>query len=200
MPEFQSYLLGRRCCIWIKVKVTPWHVLAGTGGRQRYSSKPITTSPLWGWGWGVGVAWSAPSSSRCTPGKYPVPIVPEACWASGPVCKGSANLSPVGFDPQSVRLVANCYAGYTVLATIAYEYSTSFISAELHLEGEMTHRTAPCIIADVFSTYMKFLYVSLFPGVFLSIISSMEILSLASISDSLLSEILLDYCSLWNLL
>jgi len=76
------------------------------------------------------------------------------------------------------------------------DYSTNFISAELHLEGEVTHLTASCKIANVFSTYMKFLDVSLFPRVFLSIIASMEILSVASISDSLLSEILLKYRSL----
>jgi len=44
--------------------------------------------------------------------------------------------------------------------------------------------------------YIQFLDVSLFPGVFLSLIASKEILSLASISDSLLSDILLNYCSL----
>jgi hypothetical protein len=74
--------------------------------------------------------------------------------------------------------------------------SRHFISAELHLEGEVTHVTAPCKIADVFSIYIQFLDVSLFPGVFLSITAIMEVLSLASISDSLLSEILLNYCSL----
>jgi len=129
-------------------------------------------------------------------GKSSVPIVPEACWASGPVCKGSASLSAVGFDPHSVWLVVSRYAGYTILATITYEYSTNFISAELHLEGEVTHLTASCKIADVFSMYIQFLDVSLFPGVFLSLIASKEILSLASISDSLLSDILLNYCSL----
>ena len=73
--------------------------------------------------------------------------------------------------------------------------STNFISAELHLKVEVTRLTAPCKIADVFSTYVQFVDGSLFSGVFLSVIAYMEVLSLASISDSLLSEVLLNYCS-----
>ena len=31
-----------------------------------------------------------------TPGKYPVPIVQETGWASGPVWTGAGNLAPTG--------------------------------------------------------------------------------------------------------
>ena len=41
-----------------------------------------------------------------TPGKDPVPIVQEAGWASGPVWTGAENLTPPGFDPQTVQPVA----------------------------------------------------------------------------------------------
>jgi len=85
------------------------------GVRQKYSSKPITTLAFKG----VGGQHHAP-----------IAVPPENTHYSlyqrlaGPrlVCKGSANLSPVGFDPQSVWLVASCYTGYIILVTIAYEY------------------------------------------------------------------------------
>ena len=44
-----------------------------------------------------------------TPGKYPVPIVQEAGWASGPVWTGAEILPPPGFDPQTVHPMASHY-------------------------------------------------------------------------------------------
>jgi hypothetical protein len=43
-----------------------------------------------------GVGWSAPRPGRSTPGKDPVPIVPEAGWAPGPVWTYAKNLAPTG--------------------------------------------------------------------------------------------------------
>ena len=46
-------------------------------------------------------------------GKYPVPIVQEAGWATGPVWTGAENLAPpLGFDPQTVQHVASHYTDY----------------------------------------------------------------------------------------
>jgi hypothetical protein len=43
-----------------------------------------------------GGGWSAPRSSRFTPGKGPVPIVQEAGWAPGQVWTCAKNLAPTG--------------------------------------------------------------------------------------------------------
>jgi len=44
-----------------------------------------------------------------TPQKDPVPIVQEAGWASGPVWTCAENLTPMGFDPQTVQPVGSRY-------------------------------------------------------------------------------------------
>jgi len=41
------------------------------------------------------------------PGKDPVPIVLEVGWAPGPFWTGVDNLTLAGFDPGTVRPVAN---------------------------------------------------------------------------------------------
>lgn len=193
MQEFQSYLLGRRWCIWIKVKVTPWHALAVTEGRQKYSSKPITTLALEGVGGQHHALIAVPLENTQYP-LYQRLAEPHSQFAR------AQQIFP---QWDSVLSLSGSWR-VAILAALSWaplhmNISTHFISAELHSEGEVTHLTAPCKIADVFSTYIQFLD-SLFPGVFLSFIASMEVLSLASISDSLLLEILLNYCSLWNLL
>jgi len=40
--------------------------------------------------------WSTPRPSSFTPGKDPVPIVPEAGWATVQVWTGAENLAPTG--------------------------------------------------------------------------------------------------------
>jgi hypothetical protein len=61
---------------------------------------------------GVGGQHHAPAAF--TPGKDPVPIVQEAGWAPGLVWTGAENLTPPGFDPQTVRPRASRYTDYTV--------------------------------------------------------------------------------------
>ena len=39
----------------------------------------------------------------------PVPIIQEAGWAPGPPWTGAENLTPPGFDPQTVQLKASEY-------------------------------------------------------------------------------------------
>ena len=68
-----------------------------------YSSTLSLTSALDG-GW-----WSTPLAGSFTPGKDPVPIVQEAGWAPEPVWTGAENLSPLGFDPQTIQPVASRY-------------------------------------------------------------------------------------------
>ena len=60
----------------------------GPEGEQMCSSTLPSTSVL------VGVGWSAPRPGRFPPGKYPVPIVQEAGWATAPVWTGAENLAP----------------------------------------------------------------------------------------------------------
>jgi len=55
----------------MKVKVTPWHVYAGTRGRRRYGSNQFASSAL------------APFSDRFTPEKDMTPIVQDNAWAWG---------------------------------------------------------------------------------------------------------------------
>jgi len=52
-------------------------------------------------GWGLT---SRPG--RFTPGKDPVPIVQEAGWAPGPVCRVAENFAPIGVRPRSAQPVA----------------------------------------------------------------------------------------------
>jgi len=47
-----------------------------------------------------------------TPGKDLVPIVQEAGWASGPVWTGAENLTPPGFDPQTILPIGSRYTDY----------------------------------------------------------------------------------------
>jgi hypothetical protein len=44
-----------------------------------------------------------------THGKDPVPILQEAGWAPGLVWTGAENLTPPGFNPQTVQPVASRY-------------------------------------------------------------------------------------------
>jgi hypothetical protein len=71
-----------------KYKVHPRTDYESPEGEQRYSSTLSLTSPL------AGSGLSIPRPSHLTPGKDPVPIVEEAGWAPGPVCKGAGNLAP----------------------------------------------------------------------------------------------------------
>ena len=64
------------------------------------------------WGWAVN-ATPRPLYPR---ERYPVPIVWEAGWASGPVWAGAENFASPGFDPQTV---ASHYADYAVPAAIS---------------------------------------------------------------------------------
>jgi hypothetical protein len=43
-----------------------------------------------------GVGWSTPRPGRFTPEKYPVPIVEDVGWDSGPVWTVAENLAPNG--------------------------------------------------------------------------------------------------------
>jgi hypothetical protein len=52
------------------------------------------------------VGWLTPRLGRSTPGNYPLPIVQEAGWASGPVW--------TGFNSRTVQPIANRYSDYTV--------------------------------------------------------------------------------------
>jgi len=52
-----------------------------------------------------------------TPEKGPVPIVQEAGWAPGPVWTGAENLTPPGFDPQTVQPVASHDTDYATRPT-----------------------------------------------------------------------------------
>ena len=67
-------------------------------------------------GWGVSVT----PRPLFTPGKDPVPIVQEAGWAPGLVWTGAENLSPPGFDPQTVQPIAirytDCYLAHTLIS------------------------------------------------------------------------------------
>jgi len=49
-----------------------------------------------------------------TPGKDPIPVVPEAEWAPRSVGKSRP---PPGFDPRTVQPVASRYAEYAIRPT-----------------------------------------------------------------------------------
>ena len=53
---------------------------------------------------GVGGQRYAPNA--LPPGKRLGTILQEVGWAPGPVWTGAENLSPTGFDPRTVQLVA----------------------------------------------------------------------------------------------
>jgi len=63
----------------------------GPKRKQRYNFTLSLTSAL------DGSGWSTPRPGRFTTGKYPVPIVQEAGWASRPVWTGVKKLSLTGF-------------------------------------------------------------------------------------------------------
>jgi len=71
-------------------------------------------------GWGVSVTLRP----LFTPGKDTVPIVQEAGWAPGPVWTGAENLTPPGFDPQTVQPVAS----HVARCKIAINPNNVFIS------------------------------------------------------------------------
>ena len=48
----------------------------------------------------------------------PVSIVQEVQCAPGPVWMGAENLAPLGFDPQTIQLIASCYTDYAILAYV----------------------------------------------------------------------------------
>jgi hypothetical protein len=56
---------------YVKVKVTPRQAYVGTEGRQRYSSKPFTTSMLEGSGWVDGYN-NAPAALHLVKTWYPM--------------------------------------------------------------------------------------------------------------------------------
>jgi hypothetical protein len=56
-----------------------------------------------------GGGWSTPCRGRFTPRKDPVPIVQEAGWAPEPAWMGAENLTPPGFNPQTVQPIASRY-------------------------------------------------------------------------------------------
>ena len=56
---------------------------------------------------------------------YPVPIVQEAGWASGPVWTGAENLAPPGFDPRTVQPVGSRYTDYATRPTPVDSYYTN---------------------------------------------------------------------------
>ena len=75
-----------------------------TERKRGYNSNPFTTSALEG-DWLL-----APPFCRCSPGKYPVPIVQEAGLAQG-VSECVRKFSPPpGFDPRSVQPTASVHA------------------------------------------------------------------------------------------
>jgi hypothetical protein len=58
------------------------------------------------------------ASAALYPGKYTVPIVQKADWASGPVCAGAESLaSPPGFDPWTVQPAASRYTNHDTRPT-----------------------------------------------------------------------------------
>jgi hypothetical protein len=60
-----------------------------------------------------------------TPEKDPVPIVQEAGWTPGPVWTGAENLvTPPGFDPRTVQLVASRYTDWDTGPTLFSLIST----------------------------------------------------------------------------
>jgi len=76
-------------------------------------------------GWGVSVT----PRSLFTPGKYPVPIVQEAGWATGPVWTGAENLASTGIrsldrPAHSQLLYRLRYPAHTsqILIRIIYRY------------------------------------------------------------------------------
>ena len=81
---------------------------------QRGGGSIAPTHPNLGTGRGE---LSAPRPGRFTHGKYPVPNVQEAGWASGPIRK---MLPPPGLGPRTVQPVASRYIEYGVLAFIQY--------------------------------------------------------------------------------
>ena len=64
-----------------------------------------------------GALWSAPCSGRFTPVKYTVPIVQESGCTLGPVLIAWKILPPPGFNPQTIKPVADRYNDYTAPAT-----------------------------------------------------------------------------------
>jgi len=71
LKKLKGYWRKQPWCNEGKVKVTPWHVYAGTRGKRRYSSNQFASSAL------------APCSGRFTPEKDMIPIVQDAAWAWG---------------------------------------------------------------------------------------------------------------------
>jgi hypothetical protein len=52
----------------------------------------------------MGGGWPRPR-----PGRFLVPIVPEAGWAPEPVWTGAENQTPTGFDPRTIQPVASIF-------------------------------------------------------------------------------------------
>ena len=73
-----------------------------------------------------------------TPGKDPVPIVQEAGWAPGLVWTGAEDLTPPGFDPQTVQPVVSRYTDYATRPTslfIGWYKIHAFTRHHLHNPG-----------------------------------------------------------------
>jgi hypothetical protein len=85
-------------------------------GEVEYISKLITTLALEG----LGGQHHTPDGLPARNTRYP--LYQRLGGPQGQSARAQANLSPLGFKPQSVWLVANHYTGYTSLTTIAYEY------------------------------------------------------------------------------
>jgi len=81
---------------------------------QRGSGGTAPTHPKLGNGMGE---LSPPRPSHFTHGKYPVPSVQEAGWASGPIPKMSP---PPGFNSRTVQPIARRYVDYDFLVFIQY--------------------------------------------------------------------------------
>ena len=71
LKKLKGYWRKQAWCNKGKVKVTPWHVHAGTRGRPRYSSNEFASSA------------PTPCSGCFTPEKDMIPIVQDAAWAWG---------------------------------------------------------------------------------------------------------------------
>ena len=51
--------------------------------------------------------------------KEPVPTVQKVGWAPGSVSTGAENLTPIGFDPRTVLLVASRYTDCAIPAHLS---------------------------------------------------------------------------------
>ena len=53
-----------------------------------------------------------------TPGRGPVPILQEAGWAPGPVCRGAENLVPTRIRSRTVQPVVSRYTNWATQPTV----------------------------------------------------------------------------------